>query len=161
VSGTATSVTGTADVLVNGQLPLLPERPKPPKDAPSVPWEYFTVVTLISTPFTALWCALVATVVESVAQDRFPPTFSGPVIAATAAVAGTASVGIGLVSLYWGGSPPLTTTASLDAEKPGPAPLGPRLGVRVPVAAPESAAASGPASAPAAAPKPGPATPTH
>jgi hypothetical protein len=93
---------------------LLPERPKPPKLDQSVAWEYVTVVTLISAPFTSLASVVLAAVVEGIAQGHFPPNFSRPVLAATAGVAGATSLGIGLVSFNWGGSPPQAQTAGLS-----------------------------------------------
>src|ERR1700722_5755520 len=59
-------------------LPLLPERPASPGYSNPTRWEYITVVTLLSAPFTALWYGLVFGIVEICVQRQAPPKFSPP-----------------------------------------------------------------------------------
>jgi len=99
-------------------LPLLPARPPLPKLEKPAPWEYFTVVTLLSAPFTVLWCGLVAVVAESIAQHgAIPPKFSSSTYIAVGIAAGASSLGIGLFSISWGNS---TKTASPASEPDQP-----------------------------------------
>lgn len=96
-------------------LPALPSRPAPLKREPNVRWETFSATTLVSLPFTAFWALLGALIVGGVVQKRFPPEIDQPLLTSAAVVAGTASLGIGLISVNWGGSPasasPLTPSA--------------------------------------------------
>jgi hypothetical protein len=85
-----------------GALAPLPGSPAVPQPLPSAGWEDFTAVTLVSMPFTAFWAVLGALIVGGVSQGHFPPEVDTPMLAGAAAVAGGASLGIGLVSLHWG-----------------------------------------------------------
>jgi hypothetical protein len=104
-------------------LPLLPERPAPPKEVNPTRWEYVTVVTLLSAPFTALWYGLVFGIVEIFVQHgRVPPKFTTPMYEGLCAVAGATSLGIALVSVHWGGQGrDLSATASVAVPIPTPA----------------------------------------
>jgi hypothetical protein len=131
LSATPQTLTATAA----HDLPLLPKRPPEPKLEKAVPWEYFTVVTLLSAPFTALWSGLIFGIVEVAAQGgKLPPKFSSSDYAVVGAVAGSASVGIGLFSLSWGGQgapQPLSVTVRAGASPtpvPTPIPLLTRHG---------------------------------
>lgn len=108
-------------------LPLLPERPASPKYSNPTRWEYVTVVTLLSAPFTALWYGLVFGIVEICVQGHAPPKFSTPMYEGLAAAAGATSLGIALVSVTWGGQGrPLSATASPVPSRspyPGPSPV--------------------------------------
>jgi hypothetical protein len=102
-------------------LPLLPERPAHPQYSNPTRWEYITVVTLLSAPFTALWYGLVFGIVEIVVQHgAVPPKFSTPMYEGLAAAAGATSLGIALVSVSWGGQArPLSAGAG---SSPSPIP---------------------------------------
>ena len=71
---------------------------------PNHPAEDFFVVSIISLPFTALWCLVGATAVASVSQQKFPPDFTDEALIGAGAVALGSSVSIGLLSVSWGGS---------------------------------------------------------
>ena len=129
VSATASAgLSGTAALSLSASaltldLLDLPPRPTPPAHAKDVAWEDFTVVTLISAPFTALWDGLGAYVVGAISQDRFSPAFTKSLIVGAAAVAGTASVTIGLVSVSWGrGSAPASQASGPGAPLHGGTP---------------------------------------
>lgn len=126
LSATPQALTATA----TRDLPLLPKRPPVPKLEQAVPWEYFTVVTLLSAPFTVLWSGLIAGAVEFVAQGgrSFPPKFSSSAYAIVGGVAASASVGIGLFSLSWGGQGAPRTLSATASPTPdlSPVPPGPR-----------------------------------
>jgi hypothetical protein len=105
VSGTALSTTPPADVLA-----AMAPRPAPPEHPANARWEDFTAVTLLSAPFTAFWSVLGAVVVATVSQSRsqgklVAPNMGTPELSGAAMVAATASLGIGIVSVQWGGSP--------------------------------------------------------
>jgi hypothetical protein len=106
----AAALSPTAEPL---DLPALPERPKPIQHTKNNPIEDFTAVTLISAPFTALWCGVAALLVGAAVQDRFPPTFNSTLVACAGAAAGATSVGIGIVSVQWG---PRAAPAGPDAR---------------------------------------------
>ena len=120
LSPSANALSGTAKTLsptpLADLLPL-PPRPLPPLKTENSAWESFAGVTLLSAPFTAFWSVLGALAVEGFAQGQFPPDFGQDRAKATlstaAAVAGGASLMIGLVSVHWGGShaPALSATA--------------------------------------------------
>jgi hypothetical protein len=113
-------------------LPLLPERPASPKYANPTRWEYITVVTLLSAPFTALWYGLVFGIVEICVQGHVPPKFSPTMYEGLAAAAGATSLGIALVSVSWGGQgKPLSATASAV-----PSPVPSRIPYPMPAPAP-------------------------
>jgi hypothetical protein len=135
-------------------LPLLPERPAGPKYSNPTRWEYITVVTLLSAPFTALWYGLVFGIVEIIVQHgTVPPKFSTPMYEGLAAAAGATSLGIALVSVNWGGQgKPLSATAStmppsspstipstIPSTVPSPVPAP----VPSPIASPSPAASHG------------------
>jgi hypothetical protein len=74
------------------------------------PTEDFFVVTIISTPFTALWSLLGTAVVAGIAQKQFPPNFDRPTLVTAGSVALGASITIGVLSATWG-----------QGKAPGPA----------------------------------------
>ncbi|HTB21545.1 MAG TPA: hypothetical protein VK914_02440 [bacterium] len=91
-----------ADSATAQELPLLPKRPQHPKLQNPSRWEYITVVTLLSAPFTVLWYGLAVGAVESVAQRRLPPKFNSGLYAGVGAAALGTSLGIALFSVSWG-----------------------------------------------------------
>ena len=120
LSGTAQALSPPADVLA-----ALPPSPLPPAHPANAAWENFTAVTLLSAPLTAFWAVLGAVLVATVSQTRQHgrlvfPEMGTPELTGAALVAGSASVGIGLLSLQWGGSakPLSPAAASLSAPSP-------------------------------------------
>lgn len=75
-----------------------------PAFEPNHPVEDFFTVSLVSIPFTGLWALLGASVVAGISQSKYPPEFSDDMFLGAAGVALGASVGIGLLSVSWGGS---------------------------------------------------------
>lgn len=113
---------GSASPTASRDLPMLPPRPLPAEHQKNIGWEDFTVVTVISAPFTALWCGLGAAVVSAFSRGRLPLSTSSPLFGAAAGTAALASVTIGLVSVNWGGSSgpaPLSSTSQVLLS-PGP-----------------------------------------
>jgi hypothetical protein len=98
------SAAGGTDTASVQDLPLLPARPSRKIAQKNVAWEDFTVVTLISLPFTALWCGLAAVAVSLCSGNRLPLSSTSPLVEGAGCLAGAASVTIGLVSVSWGGS---------------------------------------------------------
>ncbi|MGH7441606.1 MAG: hypothetical protein ACREKE_02910 [bacterium] len=70
-------------------------------------------MTLLSAPFTALWCGLVAGLAECVIQRKIPPKFGTAQYELVGTMALAGSVSIALVSVGWGG--PSRPKASADA----------------------------------------------
>jgi hypothetical protein len=105
------------------ELPLLPKRPQHPKLQNPSRWDYITVVTLLSAPFTVLWYGLAVGAVESVAQRgdhllRVPPKFNSDLYAGVGAAALGTSLGIALFSVSWGDQGRNKDTAQPQALSP-------------------------------------------
>jgi hypothetical protein len=66
------------------------------------PVEDFFTVSLISTPFTALWSFVGASVVAGISQGKFPPEYNDQMLIGAGGVALGAALSIGFVSAYWG-----------------------------------------------------------
>ncbi|MES2201516.1 MAG: hypothetical protein V4498_04625 [candidate division FCPU426 bacterium] len=87
------SPTATAEV-----VPLSPYKPQPNR-----PVEDFFVVSIVSLPFTALWSLIGAAAVLSVSQGQFPPELTDASLIGAGATAVGLSLGVGLISVQWGG----------------------------------------------------------
>jgi hypothetical protein len=104
-------------------LPALPPRPSPAEHQRNAAWEDFTVVTLISAPFTALWCGLGAALVSAFSRGRLPLSTNSPLFGGAACTAAVASVSIGLISIDWGGASQARPLSSSVQTLPAPAAL--------------------------------------
>lgn len=127
-AATALSRGAQADAVsasAQGALEALPGRPSPPPLEPNVPWQDISAVTLVSLPFTAFWSVLGALAVAGISQGHFPPEIGTPMLAGAAIVAGSASLGIGLISVQWGGSKPRALSPTAEAAHPTPLPAAP------------------------------------
>jgi subtilisin family serine protease len=116
----AAAPTALSQAAAARDLPLLPERPAGPKANNPTRWEYITVVTLLSAPFTALWYGLVFGIVEICVQRQAPPKFSPAMYEGLAAAVGATSLGIALVSVSWGGQAKPLSAASASGPSPMP-----------------------------------------
>jgi hypothetical protein len=128
LSGTA-AVSATA--VATGTPVMIPITETAPNFEPNDPTEDFFVVSIISLPFTALWTLVGATIVASISQRTFPPSFSEGTLISSGAIAFGSSIGIGLLSATWGKG------KSAPESVAAPAPLQP-LVLPSPSASPNS-----------------------
>ena len=102
--GSLTPTASTPQALTfTAELGLPPAKPDLGQTASNSRVEDFSIITLISLPFTALYSIAAVAAYQGILQKKFPPDIDQNTWSGTAIAAGAGALSIAAVSIQWGG----------------------------------------------------------